>query len=160
MEFKKIEQFIRKQNVSFICSVDENGCPNVKAMLKPRKMNGLKEFYFSTNTSSLRVKQFLNNPNASIYFYRKGLIKYIGVMLVGKMEVLTDQDTKDMIWRKGDTKFYKKGVTEYHLIFKQGFSANTLYRIKKGESINTKTLDALCYALDCEVSDIIKFEKE
>ena len=55
---------------------------------------------------------------------------------------------------------YKKGVTEYHLIFKQGFSANTLYRIKKGESINTKTLDALCYALDCEVSDIIKFEKE
>ena len=92
--------------------MDENGCPNVKAMLKPRKMSGLKEFYFSTNTSSLRVKQFLNNPNASIYFYRKGLIKYTGVMLVGKMEVLTDQDTKNMIWRKGDTMFYKKGVTD------------------------------------------------
>lgn len=55
---------------------------------------------------------------------------------------------------------YKKGITEYYLIFKQGFSANTIHRIKKGESINTKTLDALCYALDCEVSDIIKFEKE
>ena len=54
----------------------------------------------------------------------------------------------------------KKGLTEYHLIFKEGFSANTLYRMKKGEAINTKTLDALCYALDCEVSDIIKFEKE
>lgn len=54
----------------------------------------------------------------------------------------------------------KKGITEYNLIFKQGFSANTLYRIKKGEAISTKTLDALCYALDCEVSDIIKFEKE
>ena len=26
--------------------------------------------------------------------------------------------------------------------------------------LRTKTLDALCYALDCEVSDIIKFEKE
>ena len=112
MNQKKVHSFIKKQKVSFICSVDENGFPNVKAMLKPRKINGLKEFYFSTNTSSLRVKQFLSNPNASIYFYRKGLIKYTGVMLVGKMEVLTDQKTKDMIWRKGDTMFYKKGVTD------------------------------------------------
>lgn len=112
MELKTIEKFIRKQKVSFICSVDENGCPNVKAMLKPRKIHGLKEFYFSTNTSSLRVKQFQNNPNASIYFYHKGLIKYTGVMLVGKMEVLTDQDTKDTIWRRGDTMFYKKGITD------------------------------------------------
>lgn len=112
MNLNKIQKFIRKQKVSFIGSVDKNGYPNMKAMLKPRKINGLKEFYFSTNTSSLRVKQFQNNPNASIYFYHKGLIKYTGVMLLGKMEVLTDQDTKNMIWRKGDTMFYKKGVTD------------------------------------------------
>ena len=74
-------------------------------MQSVRKIKGLKEFYFSTNTSSLRVKQFLSNPNASIYFYR-------GVMLVGKMEVLTNQETKNMIWKKGDTFFYKKGVTD------------------------------------------------
>ena len=55
---------------------------------------------------------------------------------------------------------YKKGLTEYSLIYKQGFSANTLYRIKKGEAMSTKTLDALCYALDCNVEDIIKFVKE
>ena len=55
---------------------------------------------------------------------------------------------------------YKKGITEYYLIFKQGFSANTIHRIKKGEAISTKTLDALCYVLDCEVSDIIEFVKE
>lgn len=54
----------------------------------------------------------------------------------------------------------KKGITEYNLIFKQGFSANTLHRMKKGEAINTKTLDALCYALDCEVGDIIEFVEE
>jgi general stress protein 26 len=63
----------------------------MKAMLKPRKRTGLREFYFSTNTSSMRVKQFRNNPKASIYFYHKGLFKYVGVMLVGTMEVLTDQ---------------------------------------------------------------------
>ena len=55
---------------------------------------------------------------------------------------------------------FKKGLTEYYLIYKQGFSANTLYRMKKGKAISTKTLDALCFALDCEVCDIIKFEKE
>ena len=55
---------------------------------------------------------------------------------------------------------FKKNITEYNLIFKQGFSANTLHRIKKGEAISTKTLDALCYALDCQVIDIIKFERE
>lgn len=112
MNLSKIQKFIKSRKVSFICSVDENGCPNVKAMLKPRKINGLKEFYFSTNTSSLRVKQFQNNSKASIYFYHKGLIKYTGVMLVGKMEVLTDQKTKDLIWRRGDTMFYKQGVID------------------------------------------------
>ena len=92
MEKGMIEDFIRKQKVAFICSVDEDGFPNVKAMLKPRKIEGLKHFFFSTNTSSMRVKQYRNNPNACIYFYHKGLIKYTGVMLKGKMEVLPDKE--------------------------------------------------------------------
>ncbi len=28
------------------------------------------------------------------------------------MEVLAGQETKDMIWRRGDTMFYKGGVTD------------------------------------------------
>ena len=55
---------------------------------------------------------------------------------------------------------FKKNITEYNLIYKQGFSANTLYRIKKGKPISTKTLDALCDVLDCQVEDVIKFIKE
>ena len=112
MDLKEIERFVGKQDVSFVCSVDDDGFPNVKAMLKPRKRNGLKEFWFSTNTSSMRVRQYQDNPKASIYFYHKGLIRYEGVMLKGTMEVLTDQATKDMIWRKGDSVFYKKGATD------------------------------------------------
>jgi len=107
-----VEKFIDKQKVSFIASVDDGGFPNVKAMLKPRKRIGLKEFWFSTNTSSMRVNQFMENPKACIYFYHKGLIKYVGVMLSGTMEVLTDQESKDMIWKRGDTLFYKGGVTD------------------------------------------------
>ena len=54
----------------------------------------------------------------------------------------------------------KKGITEYQLIFKQGLSANTLHRMKHGEAISTKTLDALCDVLDCRVEEIIEFIKE
>ncbi len=53
----------------------------------------------------------------------------------------------------------KKGITEYQLIYKEGISANTLFRMKKGEAITTKTLDTLCFILDCEVSDIIEHDK-
>ena len=46
MDISEIEKFIKKQKVAFICSVDGEGFPNVKAMLKPRKINGLRQFYF------------------------------------------------------------------------------------------------------------------
>ena len=53
----------------------------------------------------------------------------------------------------------KKNITEYNLIYKQGLSANTIHRIKKGMPISTKTLDALCFILDCEVEDTLKHDK-
>ena len=54
---------------------------------------------------------------------------------------------------------WKKNITIYHLIYHEGFSANTFHRMKQGKDISTKTLDALCYILDCDVQDIIKHEK-
>lgn len=57
--------------------------------------------------------------------------------------------------------FYKtlleKGVTEYQLIFKHGVSANTLHRMKKGQNITLKTLDMLCFILDCGVDGVIRY---
>lgn len=53
----------------------------------------------------------------------------------------------------------KKNMTEYQLIFKEGISANTLHRMKKGLPITTKTIDTLCFILDCEVDDIIVHDK-
>jgi len=54
----------------------------------------------------------------------------------------------------------KKGITEYQLIFKQGLSANTIHRMKKGEAISTKTLNVLCEILECGVSDILEYVKD
>ena len=77
-------------------------------------------------------------------------VKYVNIILVMQM----------ISYKPFYKTLFQKGITEYNLIFKQGFSANTLHRIKKGEAISTKTLDALCYALNCDVSDIIVFEEE
>ena len=50
-----------------------------------------------------------------------------------------------------------KGMTEYQLIYKHGFSSHILYRMKHGETITLKTLDTLCFILDCGVDDIIRY---
>jgi len=112
VNLEKIKRFIGKRKVAFIASIDKEEFPNVKAMLRPRKIEGLKTFYFSTNTSSIRVQQYRENPKACIYFYRKGLIKYQGVMFKGTVEVLETAEIKKELWQLGDKMFYPKGVTD------------------------------------------------
>lgn len=107
---KVIGNLIDKQSTAFISSVDEEGFPNTKAMLKPRKREGIKTIYFTTNTSSMRVGQYRENPKACVYFCDKRFFR--GVMLKGTMEVLEDAESKEMIWQEGDTMYYPKGVTD------------------------------------------------
>ena len=105
-----IGNLIDKQGVSFISSIDSDGFPNTKAMLPPRKREGITTFYFTTNTSSMRVAQYRKNPKSCIYFFDKRFFR--GVMLKGIMEVLEDAASKEMIWREGDTIYYPQGVTD------------------------------------------------
>lgn len=107
---KTIGNLIDHQKTAYIGSVDGDGFPNVKAMLCPRRREGIKVFYFSTNTSSLRVEQYKQNPRACIYFCDSRFFR--GVMLVGAMEVLEDAEHREMIWRAGDTMYYPGGVTD------------------------------------------------
>lgn len=107
---KLIAQMADTLPIAFISSVDADGFPWTKAMLAPRVREGIKVFYFTTNTFSLRVAQYNANPKASIYFCdTKG---FKGIMLRGTMQVLTDAKTKEMIWRDGDTEYYPGGVTD------------------------------------------------
>jgi general stress protein 26 len=110
VNIKTIESLIDLSKTSIISSVDESGFPNVKAMLPPRLRQGLKEFYFTTNTSSMRVKQFVTQHKASIYFFDN--ITFKGVMLIGNMEVMKDEETKKMIWKNGDELYYSKGIAD------------------------------------------------
>ena len=110
MKPETMEKLIDKAGLAMLGSVDAEGFPNVKAMLLPRKREGLRCFYFSTNTSSMRVAQFRERPQACIYFCDRRFFR--GVMLVGNVEVLTDPQIKKMLWQMGDTLYYPKGVTD------------------------------------------------
>ena len=111
MDKNQICQFISEQKTAFIASVNEQGFPVIRAMLAPRKIDG-DEVYFTTNTSSNKIKQYAANNKACIYFYKRGKFKYQGVSIIGNMEICTDQATKDLIWHSGDEMFYKQGVTD------------------------------------------------
>lgn len=136
-----IIEFIQGQKTAFVGSVDEEGFPNVKAMFTPRKIEG-NCFYFSTNTSSMRSRQFMENAKASIYFYNRGRFKYEGIMLTGTMEVLQDDGIKREIWCTGDTVYYKQGVTDPdYCVLKFTAVKGRRYCDLKSESFNMEDLE-------------------
>ena len=92
-----VGKMIDKASTSFIAYVDNDGFPITKAMLKPRARNGIKEIWFSTNTSSNKVACFRENSKASVYFVDKRFFR--GVSLVGTVEVLENAEAKERIWR-------------------------------------------------------------
>lgn len=105
-----IGNLIDKSTLTFISYIDGEEYPVTKSMLRPRERDGIKTFWFSTNTSSNKVKFFRNNPKASIYFVDKRFFR--GVSLIGTVEVLETSEAKERIWQEGDTMYYKGGVTD------------------------------------------------
>jgi len=97
------------QKIAYVASVNGEGYPQVKAMLVLEHESPVVQ-YFSTNTSSRRVKQFQNNPKASVYYCDEA--NYMGALFTGTLEVLTDPATKAMLWREGFEMYYPKGVTD------------------------------------------------
>jgi len=105
-----IGNVIDKSNMTIISYTDNEGFPISKAMLAPREREGIKTFWFSTNTSSNKVNYFKENPKASIYFVDKRFFR--GVSIVGTVDVLETPEAKEKIWQDGDTMYYKEGVTD------------------------------------------------
>ncbi|MFM9328304.1 pyridoxamine 5'-phosphate oxidase family protein [Paenibacillus mesotrionivorans] len=109
VEKKALSLVERSPNV-VVGSIGEDGFPNMKMMFNARFREGMSVFYFSTNTSSRRTAQFNKRPQAGLYFADEG--KFNGLMLLGTMEVLHDQEFKDLIWHEGDEIYYPLGRTD------------------------------------------------
>ena len=89
----EIYQLRNNAQVAYIGSVNDNGFPQIKGMLV-LEHSSIKTHYFSTNTSSKRVKQFLSDPKSSVYYCDDTINKYKGILFTGTMEVCTDHDIK------------------------------------------------------------------
>lgn len=64
--------------------------------------------------------------------------------------------TFDKLW----VTMKKKGVSTYMLREKCGIDSKTVRRLRANENIETKTIEKLCAALDCDISDIMEYRKE
>lgn len=138
---KTVGAMIDRQKTAFIGSVDRDGYPTIKAMLQPRKREGIRTIYLTTNTSSMRVAQYRNNNRACVYFCDTRFFK--GVMLRGTMEVLTDSASKEMIWREGDTMYYPQGVTDPdYCVLKFTALSGRFYSDFHSEDFTVGSLDA------------------
>lgn len=62
----------------------------------------------------------------------------------------------DPLWKT----MKKKNVTTYTLIEKYGFYKATIQRLRHNRNVTTRTLDDLCNALKCPISDVLEIRFE
>jgi len=98
-----------RSTVAMVGSVDAEVFPNIKAMMN-MEHEGLETVWFSTNTSSKRVAQWQQNPKACVYYVDPENFK--GLMLVGRIEILQDDEIRQRFWQPGCERYYPLGVTD------------------------------------------------
>ena len=54
----------------------------------------------------------------------------------------------------------KKGISTYQLREKCGIDSKTIRRLKANENMETKTLNKLCFVLNCRLEDIAEYWEE
>ncbi|NHK32900.1 MAG: hypothetical protein FK730_16250 [Asgard group archaeon] len=117
------KELLLKAQPAYFSTVDENGEPQIRAVENirnpdkfPHEAKVLSEYdqeinaYISTNTSSKKVAQIIENNSASLYFCSPD--EYKGIMLQGYVEIVNDPDLKKRIWVDGMLRFYPKGPTD------------------------------------------------
>lgn len=53
----------------------------------------------------------------------------------------------------------EKNISQYKLINEYNISPSQLTRLKRNESVSTNTIDRFCEILDCDLSDIMEYQK-
>lgn len=118
-----------RSNIALLGTVDDDGQPNIRAMIKMENQ-GLKEIWFTTNTSSRKIPQLKNNPKACVYFI--DLDKWMGIMLTGTVDILQDTESRHRCWREGFEKYYPQGVhdPDYSVLRFTALNGQYYYNLK------------------------------
>jgi len=143
---KDIISLIENSRDAVVCSVDENGFPNAKAMFR-RKNDGMRAIWFSSNRSAIHTQQWNNNSKASVYFCNSEDIS--SLLLIGHMRVYTDNETKQLYWEQGDEEYYVLGPTDPDYCMLCFTAENGVYMSQKKHLFNIDDkMGAVTYKYD------------
>ena len=113
-------ELIRKADAAYLTTIDNNGFPSTRAMLNlknnkqfPKLADFMSQFdndltlFFTTNTSSTKVSQILNNAKVAVYYCDPQT--WHGFMCQGEIEIVQDKSIKHSIWLDEWTMYYPDG---------------------------------------------------
>jgi general stress protein 26 len=128
MNIKDVVKIIQSSECAQIATFGKDeteGFPEIRALLNlanPKKYPKLKDkaisvdgetitLYFTTNTSSRKVRQLRVNNKACLYFVLPK--KFKGVSAIGTIEEVTEQAVKEDFWQTGWYIYYHKGAKDH-----------------------------------------------
>lgn len=127
-------KIVNNTNISFLGTVDDKGNPYIKAMLY-MEHNGLRTFWFCSNTSSKRGKQIERNPQSCLYIYEG----FDGVMLKGRAEVSYDNEMRQRFWSDEMLYHYPEGPEDPdYMLIKFTASSGNFYSAKVNEDFEVE----------------------
>jgi len=117
---KKGIELLKKADVVYLTTIDPSGFPSTRAMFNlrngkqlPKLIDFMSQFdngfnlFFTTNTSSAKIKQIIINPKVSVYICDTKI--YHGLMCQGEIEIVTDKAIKNAIWHDEWKMYYHDG---------------------------------------------------
>jgi general stress protein 26 len=116
---KKGAELITKAVAAYLTTIDPEGYPSTRAMFNlknSKQFPELVEFmskhneltlFFTTNTSSDKIKHIMNNPKVSVYYC--DTILYQGFMCQGAIEIVRDKEIRHAIWHEDWKIYYPEG---------------------------------------------------
>ncbi len=129
---KESLELVKNAKIAMLGTNNQEGYPNIKAMLN-LSSDGLKDIWFSTNTSSKRVANIVKNPKACIYYVDDQ--NFMGLMLVGHVEVTRDEVARKKLWFDGADRYYSKGINDpdYTVLHFKAHKGNFYHKLENLE---------------------------
>lgn len=117
MEFQKIAeaeaktlatQLLTSLESLTMATVDTNGEPNLRCMMVSA-VDGIETVWFSTSAQSEKVAELKANPKSALYGFHPEQMSE--VRLYGTIELLTDQKSRERVWKEEYKQYWPEGIT-------------------------------------------------